>query len=151
MIQLAQMADRTAVERLAKQVHARHVAWRPDLYDMPQELYDQARFADAVAKRQLYVAKIGTEIIGYALVNIRVAEGTGRIRRKVMLLEELCVDGELRRQGFGTQILTDVKALAKAFGCSGLQLGVFPQNDEAVSFYQKNGFFISSISMQMKL
>jgi len=151
MIQLAQKADRPAVERLAKQVHQRHVDWRPDLYEMPEELYPQERFLEAITKRQLYVAKVGGEIVGYAAVNIRVAEGIGRVRRKVMLLEEICVDEIFRRQGFGTQIITDVRALAKAFGCTDMQLGVFPQNDEAVSFYQKNGFFISSISMQSKL
>ena len=151
MLQLAQKGDRAAVERLAKQVHARHVDWRPDLYEMPEELYPEERFLAAIASRQLYVAKIGGEIVGYAAVNIRTAEGIGRVRRKVMLLEELCVDENFRRQGFGTQIVTDVHALALAFGCTDLQLGVYPQNDEGVSFYQKMGFFISSISMQKKV
>lgn len=148
MIQLAQARDREAVERLARQVHQRHVDWRPDLYEMPAELFPLERFQNAAVNRQLYVAKVGNEIVGYALINIRVAEGIGRVRRKVMLLEELCVDEGVRRQGFGSQMVTDLRALARAFGCGRLQLGVFPQNDEAVNFYQKNGFFISSISMQ---
>ena len=44
-----------------------------------------------------------------------------------------------------------VAGLAKAFGCSDLQLGVYPQNDGAVAFYQKCGFAIRSIEMQRKV
>ena len=41
-----------------------------------------------------------------------------------------------------------VMELAKAFGCTDMQLGVYPQNDDAVAFYQKCGFTIRSIEMQ---
>lgn len=151
MLELAQIEDREAVNRLARQVHAMHVIWRPDLYQMPDELYPEERFLSAVAKRQLYVAKVGQEIIGYAEMNIRELEGLGCVKRKVLLLEAICVDENFRRQGFGTQIMADVRALGLAFGCTDIQLGVYPQNGEAVAFYEKMGFFISSIAMQMKL
>lgn len=151
MLELASPKDREAVERLARQVHRMHVHWRPDLYEMPPELYPEDRFQAAIDQRQLYVAKAGGEVAGYAAVMIRDQEGIGRVRRRVMLLEEICVDECLRCQGFGSRIVADIRALARAFGCTDLQLGVFPQNDVAVSFYQKMGFYISSISMQMKL
>lgn len=151
MLELASQKDREAVNRLARQVHEMHVSWRPDLYEMPQELYPQERFCAAVEQRQLYVAKVGGEVIGYAALVIRSQEGLGRVKRRVMLLEEICVDENFRRQGFGTEIMADIRALARAFGCTDIQLGVFPQNDEAVAFYQKMGFSISSISMQKKV
>ena len=44
-----------------------------------------------------------------------------------------------------------IRALARAFGCRDLQLGVYPQNDAAVAFYQKCGFTIRSIDMQRKV
>ena len=49
------------------------------------------------------------------------------------------------------QMMEEVRALARAFGCTDLQLGVYPQNDAAVSFYQKCGFMIRSIDMQRKV
>ena len=151
MLQLARPADRAAVNTLAGQVHAMHVSWRPDLFEMVEERYSEERFFDALHQRQLYVAKEGELIFGYVLLKIRDYDIPGLVKRKVMVIDEICVDEAFRRQGIGSRILTDVKALAKAFGCRDLQLGVYPQNDGAVTFYQKNGFMIRSIDMQMKL
>jgi len=47
-------------------------------------------------------------------------------------------------------MMEEVRILAKAFGCTDMQLGVYPQNDAAVSFYQKCGFMIQNINMQRK-
>ena len=41
MLELATKLDRSAVNRLARQVHALHVSWRPDLYTMPEELFPE--------------------------------------------------------------------------------------------------------------
>jgi ribosomal protein S18 acetylase RimI-like enzyme len=66
-------------------------------------------------------------------------------------LDEICVDEVRRNQGIGTAMMIDVRAIAKAFGCTDMQLGVYPQNNEALAFYQKCGFRIRSVDMHMKL
>ena len=101
--------------------------------------------------RELYVAKLDGAVIGFAWVRIRTSEGVGLITRKVMLINQVCVDEALRNHGIGTQMMEEVRVLARAFGCTDLQLGVYPQNDAAVSFYQKCGFMIRSIDMQRKV
>ena len=63
----------------------------------------------------------------------------------------VCVRQEYRKHGIGKAMMEDIDALAKAFGCTDLQLRVYPQNDEAVGFYQKCGFTIQNIGMQKKL
>ena len=151
MLELARSQDREAINRLAAQVHALHVSWRPDIYEMVPELYSEARFQDAVSKRELFTARVGEQIIGYLLLKIREYNWPGVVYRKVMILDEICVDEALRDQGFGTQMVAEARLLAKAFGCTDMQLGVYPQNDEAVAFYQKCGFTIRSIDMQMKV
>lgn len=151
MLELATASDREAVNALAREVHAMHIAWRPDIYAMPEELYPQERFTEAVMARQLYVAKIGGAVAGYVLLKIREYDFPGHVYRKVMLVDEICVDELCRNQGIGKQMMQEVRALAKAFGCTDLQLGVYPQNDAAVSFYQKCGFTIRSIEMQRKV
>ena len=151
MLQLARQEDRLPVDALARQVHSRHVAWRPDLYEMVDVLYTPERFEDAVHSRELYVAKMNSDVIGYVRVVTRCYDWPGVINRKVMILEEIGVREDFQNVGIGTQMMDDVKALAKAFGCRDLQLGVYPQNDEAVGFYQKNGLTIRNIEMQMKL
>lgn len=151
MLELATKHDRPDVERLAKQVHEMHVQWRPDLFIMPEELFPEERYSELLKNRELYVAKLDGTVVGFALLRIRMSEGVGRVTRKIMLIDQICVDEALRNHGIGTQMMEEVRVLARAFGCTDLQLGVYPQNDEAVSFYQKCGFMIRSIDMQRKV
>lgn len=151
MLQLARPEDREAIDDLAKQVHAMHVSWRPDLYEMVDTLYTPERFKEAVSARQLYAAKIDGTVVGYVLVKIRDYDWPGVVRRKVMVIDEICVERSCRGQGIGKHMMAEVRALAKAFRCTDLQLSVYPQNDDAVGFYQKCGFTIRSIDMQRKV
>lgn len=151
MLELARESDREAVNALARQVHTMHIEWRPDLYTLPEEMYPEERFAESIKQRELYVARSSSLVVGYALVRIRVSEGPGLVYRKVMLVDEFAVDESCRNQGIGTQMMAEVRALARAFGCTDMQLGVYPQNDAAVAFYQKCGFMIRNINMQRKV
>ena len=151
MLQLARPEDRAAIEMLAQQVHCLHVQWRPDIYAPAEQLWPQERFDLAVTQRQLFAAKIDDLVVGYVLVKIRNYDMTGHTRRKVLLIDEICVDESFRNQGIGTQLMIEVRAIAKAFNCTDLQLGVYPQNNDALAFYQKCGFRIRSIDMQMKI
>ena len=151
MLELATPADRPAVNSLAREVHELHVAWRPDIFEMVEELYTEERFNQAVRVRQLYVAKLNGIVAGYVLIKIRDYDWPGVVRRKVMVVDEICVEKAFRGHGIGTRMMEEVHALARAFGCTDMQLGVYPQNDDAVGFYQKCGFTIRSIDMQRKV
>lgn len=151
MLELARKEDFDAVNAMAAQVHAMHVEWRPDIYEMVEQLYSTERFDEAVRNRQLYVAKIEGIPVGFALVKIRSYDWPGVVKRKVMVIDELCVHESCREQGIGKEMMADIHALATAFGCTDLQLGVYPQNDDAVGFYQRCGFTIRSIDMQKKV
>ena len=151
MLELATPIDRAAVNDLARQVHELHVSWRPDIFRMPDELYPEARFLDCIRQRQLYVAKLNGIVVGFVLLKIREFDYPGQVRRTVMVIDEICVEKSLRGHGIGTRLMEEVHALARAFGCTDLQLGGYPQNDDAVGFYQKCGFTIRSIDMQKKI
>ena len=151
MLELARLCDREDVNRLALQVHALHVQWRPDIYEMVDELYSAERMQQSISARELYVAKLEGNIVGYVLLKIRNYDWPGVVNRKVMVVDEICVEESIRGHGIGKAMMEDVHALAKAFRCTDLQLGVYPQNDDAVGFYQKCGFTIRSIDMQRKV
>lgn len=151
MIELANDKDRAAVNRLARQIHQLHINWRPDIYRMPEELFPEERFAELIAKRELYVAKVGGTVVGYAMVTIRDQDLPELMKRKVFHIQQFCVDEEFRNHGIGTQMMEELRVLARAFGCTDLQLNVYPENDAAVSFYQKCGFMIQNINMQRKV
>lgn len=151
MLELARIDDKEAINAMAREVHAMHVAWRPDIYTSAAELYPEERIQEGIRSRGLYVAKVGGLTVGYVSLKVREIDWSGMVKRKVMLVDELCVEEAIRGQGIGTEMMNEVQALAKAFGCTDLQLGVYPQNDEAVAFYQKCGFMIQSITMQRKV
>lgn len=151
MLELARPGDLEAVNTLAKQVHDLHVQWRPDLFESVEELYSEERFHNALQQRQLYVARLDNAVVGYGLVLIETIDRPGMRKRKVMTVDEFCVHESCRGNGIGKAMMEDIHALAKAFRCSDLQLKVYPQNDEAVGFYQKCGFTIQNIGMQKKV
>jgi len=151
MLELARLSDLAAINRLASQVHTMHVSWRPDIYETVPALYSPERLEEGIKARSLYVARLSGETVGYVLLKRRSFDWPGVVRRNVMLVDEIAVEESLRNQGIGKAMMEDVHALAKAFGCTDLQLSVYPQNDGAVAFYQKCGFAIQSISMQRKV
>ena len=58
MLQLASPADRAAVNALAEQSHQLHIQWRPDIYEMPQELFWEERFLNEIKERKCKARKI---------------------------------------------------------------------------------------------
>ena len=151
MLELARMEDREAVNELALQAHAMHVDWRPDLYETVEELYSAERMQSAIITRSLYVAKIDGMVVGYVSAMVRSVEYPGAINRRIMMIDEFVVHELCRGRGIGTSMMMDIRALAKAFRCTDLQLNVYPQNDDAVGFYQKCGLMIQNLTMQCKL
>ena len=151
MLQLATTADRAAINELAQQVHAMHISWRPDLFCAAEELYPQERFDQHLKNRELYVAKIEGNVVGYALLVIRDFNHNGMYFRRIMNISEFCVHEAARGHGIGTEMMADIRVLAKAFRCTDLILSVYPQNDDAIRFYEANGFMIQNIAMQQKL
>ena len=151
MLQLATKADRAAVNELAAQVHAMHVVWRPDLYCEAEELFPEERFEEHLKNRELYVAKIEGNPVGYALLRMYSNNRPGHVPRKMMLIDELCVHEACRGHGIGREMMEDIHALARAFGCTDFKIGVYPQNEGAIRFYESCGFAIRSIDMQTKV
>lgn len=151
MIQLARPGDLEAVEALAQQIHAMHVSWEPEVYRMERPLYCQARFDEAVRNRELYAAVLDGQVAGYALIHVRSAAQAGLVPRRVMLLDEFCVDEARRGQGIGTQMLVELQVLARAFGCDALQLNVNPKNEAALAFYRKNGLVLQDVKLHLAL
>lgn len=151
MLELARESDWEAVNRLSIQIHELHTAWRPDIFCQCEAPYPYDTFLEDIQKRMVYVAKLQGIPVGFVVLMIRQKDGPGVVEKKQLVLSSICVDEGLRGQGIGKQMVADVRALAKAFGCQELLLSVHPENDSAVGFYQKCGFRIRSIMMDGKV
>ena len=151
MLELARESDWEAIRRLSVQIHDLHAAWRPDIYFHSDEPYPKDDFLKDIANRMVYVAKIQDLVAGYVVLSVLEKEGPGTVSKKQMRISSICVEEAVRGQGIGREMVADVRALAKAFGCQELILGVHPENDHGVGFYQKCGFAIRTINMDCKL
>ena len=151
MLELARESDWERVRLLSVQLHDLHVTWRPDIYFHCDEPYPKVRFLEDIRNRTVYVAKIENAVVGYVILSVKGKEGPGCISQRALLLESICVDETVRGHGIGSEIVTDVRALAKVFGCTSLILGVHPENEAALAFYQKCGFSLRTLNLQMKL
>lgn len=151
MLELARPEDRQTINTICMQCHNLHVQWRPDIYKMDEELYDEAWYMEGLKEKQVYVAKLHGVIVGYIRYRIRDIDNPGSVKRKLFLLDEFAVEESCRGQGIGSMMLEDVHALAKAFGCTDMQLSVYPQNDAALALYRKFGFTIRNINMHRKV
>lgn len=151
MLELARESDWEEVKRLSVQVHDLHVAWRPDIFFHTEEPYPKEKFLEDIRERMVYVAKIDGIVAGYVVLAVMQKGGPGTVERKLLRLDSICVEESVRGNGIGKTMVQEVRALARAFGCSQVILGVHPENDAAVGFYQKCGFRIRTINMDMQL
>ncbi len=151
MLELARPSDWEAVQKLSVQIHELHVAWRPDIYFSTQEPLPKEAFLAGIANRTVYVAKIDGTVVGYVVLRLENRGGPGTHAHKAIRVESICVEESLRGHGIGKEMIADMRALGKAFGCREILLSVHPENDEAVGFYQKCGLQIRTIGMDMKI
>ena len=149
MLELATIADWEAVKQLSVQIHDLHVNWRPDMYYHSEEPLPYDHFCDLINDKLIYVAKIDGMVAGYVALSISNKGCDGMFLKKVMRIDSICVDETVRGHGIGSQMAQEIWALCRAFGCDTLILGVHPENDRAVNFYQKCGFRIRTIHMEM--
>ena len=151
MLELARESDLDAINRIALQVHERHVSWRPDIYCHTDCIFPMDYLRECIQEKCLFVAKQENAVVGFLLFRIWETNGPGNVPRKVLQLDSIGVEENAQHQGIGRRMMEELRALARAFGCTDMQLSVYPQNDEAVSFYQKCGFTIRNINMQRKV
>ena len=151
MLELARASDWEAIKRLSVQIHDLHSAWRPDIFQHSDEPYPKEKFLEDIHNRLVYTAKIDNRVVGYVVLSVLEKRGAGIVEKKMMRLDSICVDETLRGNGIGKAMVADVRALARAFGCREVLLGVHAENDAAIGFYQKCGFRIRTIHMDMKI
>ena len=149
MLQLARESDWEEIKRLSVQIHDLHVQWRPDIFYHSEEPYPKEAFLKNIHERMVYVYKADDTVLGYVVLCLMSKGGPGVMEKKLLRLESICVDEAARGEGIGTAMVAGVRALAKAFGCDGVLLGMHPENEQALRFYQKCGFTIRTINLEM--
>lgn len=150
-IEVPKIDDFKRVNELAKQVHELHVNWNPDLFKSVKEVLNKENYKTRIENKELFVAKINDEIVGFIMFNISEKDNPIMKYRKQLSIEAICVDEKCRREGIGTALLEYVNKLGKENGCTHLYLTVNKENENAIKVYEKFGFNVKNIAYIMKI
>ncbi len=151
IIEIPRIEDFNKVNELAKQVHELHVNWRPDLFLSVDAVISKEDFEKKIQAKEIFVAKIEDEIVGYITINIKEKINPSMRYRKQLQIEAICVDEKTRGKGIGTQLLKYVKQYGKEYDCTDIYLTVNEENESAIKMYEEFGFKVKSIAYSMQI
>ena len=155
MLELARESDFEAVNRLARQVVAHHAQWNPNeqmvQYPYPRDFFLTCIAPDSIHHNAIYVMRNEEMVVGYMRIYLWETSSTTSVKRRMLSVDDIGVDEGLRNQGIGTQMMNQLRLLARQWGCSSICLYVDVQNESAQAYYKKCGFFVRNMGMTLNL
>ena len=151
---LANEAHIPGMIRLLRQVGEVHHKIRPDLFRSGAQKYDEKDLKNLLKdpNRPIFVAEIDDQVAGYTFCIFQNVENDPVLcDRKVLYIDDLCVDESRRGQGIATRLYDRVCEFARESGCHAVTLNVWCGNDSAMAFYEKRGMKPQKIGMETVL
>jgi len=153
-IRFAEKKDIPGMIELLKQVGQVHHEIRPDLFRAGAQKYDEAALERLLQapNRPILVADLEGMVAGYAFCILQETKGDPVLcDRKVLYIDDLCVEQTLRGRGIAGALYERVLEFAKGLGCHSVTLNVWCGNDGAMAFYEKCGLKPQKIGMEKVL
>ena len=136
---------------LLQQVGAVHHQIRPDLFRAGAQKYDEAALNALLTdpNRPILAAEIEGKLVCYAFCILQGTENDPVLcDRKVLYIDDLCVEETLRGQGIAGALYERVLEYARELGCDAVTLNVWCGNENAMKFYEKCGLKPHKIWME---
>ena len=153
-IRFACEQDIPAMIHLLQQVGQVHHEIRPDLFRAGAQKYDEAALLRllAIRDRPILIAESEGTAVGYCFCILQVTENDPVLcDRRVLYIDDLCVDETCRGAGIAKAIYDVILAYAREIGCDAVTLNVWQGNDRAMRFYEKCGLKPQKIGMEFIL
>ena len=142
MIRRAEIKDIDSLNRLLYQVQTLHAEKRPDIFKLGAKKYTSQELAKIIADDMtpIFVYEEEGVVMGYAFCIYQITEENDQLyERKVLYIDDLCVDEPYRRKHIGQKLYEYVLETARENGCDRVTLNVWRVNPSAERFYQKMG------------
>ena len=152
-IRFAETRDIPGMIDLLQQVGQVHHQIRPDLFRAGAQKYDEPALEALLQDktRPIFIADTDGKVAGYCFCILQVTEHDPVLRdRKVLYIDDLCVDESVRGQGIATKLYSHALDYAKSLGCDAVTLNVWYGNDAQI-FYEKCGMKPQKIGMEFIL
>lgn len=136
----------------AQQIH--HEA-RPDFFKPPAVTAEMvADFHSRLLDDQvtIFIGEVNGEPVGYVVAQIiERSDSPYSYAQRALLVDQVSVNSDQRSKGYGEQLMQQVFDLAKSLGIRMVLLTVWAFNQRAVAFYERQGFVVRDVRMELKL
>lgn len=153
-IRFANEQDIPGLLALLRQVGQVHHEIRPDLFRAGAQKYDEAALRRLLKDpaRPIFAAISEGTMVGYAFCIFQETRNDPVLRdRKVLYLDDLCVDEGHRGHGIASTLYERVCQYARETACDAVTLNVWWGNDGAMKFYEKSGLSPQKVGMEFIL
>ena len=154
MIRRAKNADIDRLNALLYQVQQLHADGRPDIFKNGAKKYTTEELKAIIADDMtpIYVDEEDGTVVGYAFCIYQITRESEQLHpRKVLYIDDLCVDAPYHRKHIGEKLYHYVLDVAKMNGCDSVTLNVWRVNPSAEKFYQKMGMEPLKTTMEKQL
>ncbi len=153
-IRFAEVRDIPGLIDLLQQVGEVHHQIRPDLFRRGAQKYDKAALENLLKdpSRPIFAAIRDGRMEGYAFCILQETKNEPALAdRKVLYIDDLCVDEAVRGGGVAKALYDRVCQYARELHCDAVTLNVWCGNDRAMRFYEKCGLKPQKIGMEFIL
>ena len=150
-IRFAEIRDIPGMIELLKQVGEVHHQIRPDLFRSGAQKYNEADLEELLkdADRPIFIADMDGTVAGYCFCILQITENNPVLcDRKVLYIDDLCVEETCRGRHIGRDLYEYVLAYAKEAGCYNVTLNVWSCNESAMKFYESLGLKPQKVGME---
>ena len=152
----ADYKDIPDIMRLLVYIAQLHHSGRPDIFkEEGSSKYSSDDLVKIIANDNTPVFVAADEndsIYGYAFCIVKeTIDNILLCNRKVLYLDDLCVDTSARGQGIGRLLIEKVKSHRRNIGANSIELNVWNFNKSAISFYEHCGFNVLKSTMELNL
>lgn len=154
MIRRAKKEDIDRLNDLLYQVQQLHADGRPDIFKSGAKKYTTRELEALIDddEKPIFVYEEDGFVMGYAFCIYQVTPESEQLcPRKVLYIDDLCVDETYRRKSIGKRLYEYVLDTARRTGCNSVTLNVWRVNPAAESFYQKMGMEPLKTCMEARL
>ena len=122
-----------------------HYNGRPDIFSNKSDEELKEDLINSIMNDNIMVLEDEDRIVGYIQYEIREKHA------KTMWVDQLVIDKQCQKKGYGKLLLDKVIELAKQENCERIELECWTFNDNAVGMYNHIGFSEQRVKLEKKL
>ena len=145
-IRLADIEDYPAYYRLSKENYLFHQGLKPDHFKKEYSFTKEKMEKMLLDPSMILVVYVQQTILGYASIEIKEKKSG-----KCYYIHEIGVDEKHRNNNIGSQLYNYIRQAAIEDHAISIELSVFKENSQAISFYKKQGMENTKLIMEERL